>query len=156
MMNRRAFFRLAAGAALTPLAAKVAAAFPDAPILYGDGIHDDTAAVQAFIDGQVVQFANPAMAEGAGWFGNPFDGGATLRMPKGLFRIFKPPIFGPKIGKWNNVVMDGEGSVFLRDGTDHDYGFHIRNVHGAVFTGFTSSPLHDDTGFSVDGPWRLE
>lgn len=102
-MNRRAFFKLTAGAA-------IASALPlpgaTAPIIYGDGVHDDTEALQALLDGKVVEFADPAMADGAGWHG------AKLRFPEGIFaisdtlRVDVPEYDGA-------VVISGWGSQIL-------------------------------------------
>ena len=79
-MNRRGFFRLVAGAALAPVVAKVGQAFPLPPILWGDGVHDDTAALQALIDGEIVEFADRTIADGCGWIED------VLHLPKAIYR----------------------------------------------------------------------
>ena len=81
MTTRRNFFKLMAGAALAPVAAKAAAILADVPILYGDGVHDDAPALNALIRGEVVEFMQPDMAVGVGWVGD------YLRMPSGAFRV---------------------------------------------------------------------
>lgn len=117
-ITRRSFFRLIAGAAIAPVASKASMVLPDVPILYGDGIHDDTVALQALIDGKTVEFFNPEMAKNAGWFGNPFSGnGALLRFPAGKFRVNKPLILSRRGSNkaWNNVMIDGAGSTVMLD-----------------------------------------
>lgn len=102
-MNRRSFFKLTAGAA-------IASALPlpgvAAPIIYGDGIHDDTEALQALLDGKVVEFADPAMADGAGWHG------AKLRFPQGIFAI--SDTLRVEVPEYDGVVLiSGYGSQIL-------------------------------------------
>ena len=76
-VSRRSFFKLTAGAAIAAVAAP---AFAEVvPILYGDGKHDDAPALNALYRGDVIEFAHPDMAEGAGWFGR------ELVHPSGMF-----------------------------------------------------------------------
>lgn len=59
-MNRRGFMGSILALGLAPAIVRasslmpVIARIPDSLILYGDGIHDDTKAMQAFLDGQRV------------------------------------------------------------------------------------------------------
>ncbi len=55
-MNRRQLFRFGAAAVLTAVVTPVALA-ENAPILWGDGVHDDAHALQAAIDGTPVTIA---------------------------------------------------------------------------------------------------
>lgn len=60
-MSRRGFLNLMVGATAVIVCQKVPTTLAPVPILYGDGIHDDTKALQALIDGKVVEFAKPGM-----------------------------------------------------------------------------------------------
>lgn len=112
MTTRRGFFKLVAGAAIASVGAKAASILPDVPILWGDGIHDDTCAFQALIDGKVVEFADPRKAVGAGWFND------ILILPHGDYRMKAAIVFRDIFRK----VIDGNGCTILRDGS-HDYCF---------------------------------
>ena len=140
-LSRRSFFKLAVGAAIAPVVAKASVILDPIPVLYGDGIHDDTLSVQALIDGKVVEFANPEMAKGAGWFGNPLRGDAVLLFPKGFYRMNTHPVFNTSEGVWINSIIDGQGSTILRDGNDHKYGFELRNAHSCHVVNWNSYPF---------------
>lgn len=143
-ITRRSFFRLTAGAAITPVLAQAAAAMPSIPVLWGDGVHDDTEAMQALLDGKVIEFADPAMAKGAGWFGK------TLRLPAGRFRMATHPVFGKGSVEWTDVTVDGGGvCVFLRDGP-HKACVEIRNANRCTFKNMASFPMQED-GFAETG-----
>ena len=83
MTTRRQFFRLVAGAALAPVAAKAAAILPTVPMLHGDGVHDDTEALNALFRGDVVEFAEGLKGIG-GWYDGPH--GPVLHLPRGVYR----------------------------------------------------------------------
>jgi hypothetical protein len=83
-MERRSFLGLVAGAALAPV---VADAGPLAPVLWGDGVHEDGPAIAALIRGDAVRFANAELANGTGWVGD------TLWLPAGTFRVYQPVDF---------------------------------------------------------------
>ena len=85
-LTRRSFFRLTAGAALIPIAAKVAALSP-AYYLYGDGIHDDTEALHALINGDIVEFSDLLDATGMGWRGR------ELLLPHAKYLLHTPLTF---------------------------------------------------------------
>jgi hypothetical protein len=82
-MKRRAFFQILAGAAIAPVLPKIALAMP-APFLWGDGIHDDSAALQALIDGAVVEFSEHVTPRG-GWVAEN-----VLQVPGGRFYLAEP------------------------------------------------------------------
>lgn len=128
--TRRSFFKLIAGAALAPIAAKAAAILPSVPMIWGDGIHDDLEGFQALFDGKVVEFANPEMAHGAGWFGN------ELRLPQGVFRVGGGLDIGSADAKSPVELIDGRGSRII---LPHDAEYAIK-----VWT--------DGAGLVVDGP----
>lgn len=102
-MNRRSFFRLVAGAALAPVAAQAASILPDVPILWGDGVHDDAPALNALIRGEVIEFAQPEMAHGVGWFGD------YLNLPDGVFYLEDTIRFDQGAGK---VVRANNWTVY--------------------------------------------
>lgn len=74
-MNRRDFLAktsaLAVAAIILPRVAE-----PPIPVLYGDGVHDDTAALQAWFDGRPVM-----------WRGEVRQGGVIMN---GSFRVTGP------------------------------------------------------------------
>lgn len=130
MTTRRGFFKLMAGAALAPVAAKAASILPDVPVLWGDGVHDDTESFQALLDGRVVEFADPKKAVGAGWFDD------TLIVPRGEYRMKTAPVFRDMFRK----VIDGNGCTILRDGS-HDCCFLVKRCRYSTITNFSSVPL---------------
>ncbi|MEQ9565484.1 MAG: hypothetical protein RLN85_06670 [Pseudomonadales bacterium] len=138
-MNRRSFFKLTAGAAIAPVAAKLVN--PLTPVLWGDGVHDDTSALQALLDGEVVEFANPSTASGAGWSENIF------RMPGGIFRLSKGVEFKGK----SNCEYHGNGSEIIIS-EDSDYGIKIDNCEDILVTGFyIRSEKELGTGIQIPG-----
>lgn len=111
-MQRRAFFQLIAGAMIAPVVAQsegLTGEIFTGPVLWGDGEHDDTEALQALIDGHVVEFADPTMAEGAGWYR-----GRVFYMPHGTFLISGPLVFRDL----SDVILGGFGAVLLRSQTE--------------------------------------
>lgn len=77
-MNRRNFIRHAvAASAAIALAPKILFAQPERYILYGDGVHDDTQTLQAWLDGKPVYDANGRL------LGNYLRRG-TFRMTEGI------------------------------------------------------------------------
>jgi hypothetical protein len=105
-LTRRNFFRIAAGAAIAPVMAKVALATDPPPILWGDGIHHDDEALQALIDGRVVEFGPLCGAEGAGW------NGSMLILPSGEFRLGKG---GVTVGPDTTIIIgNGAGLGVVR------------------------------------------
>jgi hypothetical protein len=129
-MKRRAFFKLIAGAALSPVASKMAIALPSVPVLYGDGEHDDTHALQALLDGDVVEFAYPEMAKGAGWVDDVFT------MPQGMFRTTETIIFNNMRGKISG------------------YGAHVIGDHDDAVMHFSSSCVVGVEGFHITGRFK--
>ena len=103
-LSRRSFFRLAIGAALTPVSAKAAAILPSVAVLYSDGTHCDSPAIRALIAGDVVEFARPQTAKGAGWLGN------ALRFPVGTYRIDEPITITP-----DRMPFPGVGMTVIFD-----------------------------------------
>lgn len=82
MTTRRGFFRILAGAAIAPvISAEVAKAGRAVPYLWGDGVHDDTEALQALFDGKIVEFSPEIPTAHLGWFGD------TLHLPDNKFLI---------------------------------------------------------------------
>ena len=133
MTTRRGFFKLIAGAAIAPVAAKAAALMPSAPILWGDGVHDDTEALQALLDGRVVEFVDASMAQGAGWSGDYF------RMPNGIFRTTAPIRMGSEDGPVHSgKVFDGNYSQFNCEGGHH--AIELRNFERFSFYNFMAVP----------------
>ena len=87
-LTRRFFFKLAAGAAVTPVLAKMAVALPAVPVLYGDGINDDTAGMRALFAGESVEFG-PALGvklEHYDMWSKAADGW-HVKLPSGHYRI---------------------------------------------------------------------
>lgn len=140
MTTRRGFFRLLAGAAIAPIAAKVAAALPGVPVIWGDGIHDDFEGLQALVDGRVVEFADAAMAEGAGWFGS------TMRFPRGEFLVSDGLTFDTREAAENEVTYDGVGATLRRVG-GKPYAVHAmtRPKQRVQICNFTFDWSEDDT-----------
>lgn len=130
-VSRRRFFQIAAGAAIAPVAAKIVN--PLVPVLWGDGIHDDTSALQALLDGEVVEFANPSIANGAGWFGD------TFRMPSGFFKISHTL----KIGHKSKCEYNGNHSFLFT--TDSQYVFEL--LDGCTDVAFTNWNINADRDF---------
>ncbi len=67
-MDKRDFSKGLILSLLVPLVPIKAKTKPDIPILYGDGVHDDTKALQAWIDGKPVKWGtgesvNPNLIE---------------------------------------------------------------------------------------------
>ncbi|MDE2342113.1 MAG: hypothetical protein KGL63_01755 [Betaproteobacteria bacterium] len=124
--TRRGFFKLVAGAALVPVAARVAKTLPT-PILYGDGVHNDTIALQTLVDGGVVEFADARMAQNAGWFGN------VLRLPAGTFKIDTTLMFGRDDQKWIGRTVDGKGSKIIA-GAPMQYVLSVQDATDCTFT----------------------
>lgn len=105
-LSRRSFFRLAAGAALAPIAAKVAALSPSF-YLWGDGKHDDTDAIHALLNGDIVEFSGHIDGAGCGWHGN------VLIMPRGEYLLSSPLTFDGKNTPSNSdMTFDLMHSVF--------------------------------------------
>jgi hypothetical protein len=82
-MNRRKFFALTAATAVWaaipgPAAAALAEACPDLPVLVGDGVNDDAAALNAAIKGLPFEDRSGGMV----WIEND-----TLRISGGTFRV---------------------------------------------------------------------
>lgn len=126
MTTRRGFFKLLAGAALAPVASKAAALLPSIPVLYGDGVHDDTEAFQALLDGKVIEFADAGMAEGAGWFGD------VLNLPRGIFRVTSTPVMGGSSSHpWRDKIISGNGAKLVVQGGK--YGLQIKNAERCNF-----------------------
>jgi hypothetical protein len=107
-MKRRTFFKLIAGAVLSPVASKVAIALPSVPVLYGDGEHDDTDALHALLNGEVVEFAYPEMAEKFSWI----DG--VPKLPQGIFRIDAPIMYPDNIA---HILGGGVRETTIADDT---------------------------------------
>lgn len=105
MTTRRRFFQLLAGAALAPVAAKAAAILPSVPLLYGDGAHDDTAALNALLRGDVVEFG-PKLSGDGGW--GQIIGRPLLRLPSGQYRITGPVRMA---NMPDGAIVDFTGSV---------------------------------------------
>ncbi len=76
-MKRRTFLAAAIGSAFAPAAAFKPWALP---VLYGDGIHDDTAALQAAMDGKRVHWADGAGIVGTIMVGRKFLLSDTLHL----------------------------------------------------------------------------
>jgi hypothetical protein len=98
-MERRSFLGLVAGAVLVPVGGDAASL---APVLWGDGVHEDGPAIAALIRGDAVRFANADMANGTGWVGD------TLWLPAGTFRIWEPmdfPAHRTIIWRYPSLVM---------------------------------------------------
>jgi hypothetical protein len=117
VMQRRTFFKLIAGAMLAPVIAQAEGLTGEiftGPLLWGDGAHDDTEALNALMRGEVVEFADPRMAEGAGWSDD-----RTFRMPQGVFLMTAPLVLhdprpeDQRIGEENRVFYFGHGSEIL-------------------------------------------
>lgn len=104
MLTRRGFLRgvLAAGAAPAIVKASrlmpIYVPRPQLLTLWGDGAHDDTAALQALINGQPVLFN-----------GQPY-GASTggVLVPGGVFQVSAPVVFSGQ-----NTVWDGVGSKIV-------------------------------------------
>lgn len=122
----------------------------------GDGITDDTEAIQVAVDS--------CCQSGRG---------ATLIFPKGTYKITSPILFNPNIfldlieqgSGWHfsdrsQMQVKGEGRAVIQAGADMDYLFRLyvdrdadgtwlqQTSHGAAFTEITSLQL-EDNGFNV-------
>ena len=86
-LSRRNFFKLVAGAMAVPVAAKLALALPNIPVIWGDGIHNDAPGLNALIRGEVVEFQNAKLAAHVGWHGD------SLVFGSGTFKINEPIVF---------------------------------------------------------------
>lgn len=105
--TRRTFFKLLAGAAAV-VALPASTFIPDAPMVWGDGIHDDAPGLNALIRGDAVQFADPAMASKVGWRGNVFDfGGTTFRCEDSI--VFNVDRNNPIVASNLHVLADHPG-----------------------------------------------
>ena len=113
MTTRRRFLQLLAGAALTPVLTSVASALPSVPVLYGDGVHDDTDALAALLRGDVVEFAAGLTADGCGWIGD------VCRLPSGRFKVNRTIVLSDEMaGKHINFqgatidASNNDGPIF--------------------------------------------
>ena len=136
--TRRGFFKLIAGAAVIPVVAK-ADFVGRLPVIYGDGVHDDAAGLNALFRGEVVEFANAGMADSAGW------SGAVFQMPIGKFRIATPIEIrarGEREIDFRGSVIDVtepmDSAIIIRANPEDM--FHIQSVHikcnGVALRGF--------------------
>jgi hypothetical protein len=125
--SRRGFFKLLAGAAA--LAAVPAPAVTSSvPIIWCDGIHDDTPGLSALIRGETVEFADASMADHIGWRGDVLflAGMFTIKTPVqigtecsgkiltgGDFTSYTEPAFDARLAK--RVTFD---RMTMRSGCD--------------------------------------
>jgi hypothetical protein len=135
MLSRRSFF--GGALALSAVIALPLEAFPFAPTIYADGVHDDTAGLQALLDGKPFRVAGEARA----WrsTGKIFLGTGTYLLSDTLhFRDVK--------------LIDGCGATFdgRRIPSDRDAIIHI---HGSS----ESSPatLRDMRLMVADTRWAV-
>lgn len=116
--TRRSFLR---GAVAAVAVSPVAFAKP-LPVLVGDGIHDDTAALQAFVDGESFIAVTPEMASG-------------LVLQNGRFRITAPIRLGPKasglLWRSTEVSREHDGAFFEIAGAKDV--FITRNIFRGVY-----------------------
>lgn len=124
MPTRRGFMRMLAGATIAPVLPKIALAGPTPLILWGDGIHDDTAALSALFRGEVVEFADASMATpDVGW------NGSILTLPRGTFRLNAPLIVNGTEDA--PISVNAVGSAFLAgDDFEGDALFVVQNWSG--------------------------
>ena len=112
MTTRRGFMQLLAGAMLAPVSAKAAYAAPSVPLIVGDGVHDDTAGLNALLRGDVVEFANVALGENAGWVDPDY-----FVFPKGDFKTTSEIIIGgPKDNPWSHKFISMKDAKFFTYG----------------------------------------
>jgi hypothetical protein len=95
--SRRTFLKLLAGAMCVPV---LPARASGAPLLVGDGLHDDTAALNALLRGDVIETALDMT--GCGWVGD------TLHFPKAEYFV-SGPVEIPDAGR--PVIVNGGGCV---------------------------------------------
>lgn len=109
--SRRGFLFGAAAVALAPAIVRASNLMPISvlkpPRLWGDGIHDDTEALQHLIDKEFDQAAA--------------NGGGLVAMPAGVFRItdtlkFAPPSYTIFNGGGARVIVDGSAEKPIRTG----------------------------------------
>jgi hypothetical protein len=127
-MQRRSFFKLIAGAMLAPVAAK-ASALVGAPLLIGDGVHNDGPAINALLRGEVVEFGPLINAKGVGWVS-----ARKLVMPKGKFMSHETIV----VTGVEDTELNFDGADF--QWVDVDFGMNIfgaryTTVHGGSFNG---------------------
>lgn len=105
-MNRRSFFKIMAGSAIAAVQASSVSALSDVPVLYGNGVVDDTFALQSLVNGDVVEFADPSMAINVGWYGDYF------MMPSGVFNISSGIVFNMRDA--GDYAIYGNNSVIVK------------------------------------------
>lgn len=102
MTSRRGFMQMLAGGVLVAVTPVSLTAHPR---LHGDGIHDDTEALQALLDGEIIEVVCAEGVTDVGWEGS------FLRLPKGVFRVSETLIIDvSEINGTEDIYIDGDGS----------------------------------------------
>ncbi len=107
-MNRRQLLQGILGAALAPAFVKATnlmpvRSMPSGLVVWGDGVIDDTAALQAYINGERVTFAKQLRRMARG--------GLLIEFPHGKYRITDTLQFGNA----DNTRLDGGWALFALD-----------------------------------------
>ena len=106
-MNRRGFLGAMLAAAASPAIVRASSLMPiytPPLVLWGDGIHDDTAALQALMDGKKVKRLFPGVAEAVGVSGG-------LLLSGGVFLVSNTITLPARSIYMQNSIFKGEASL---------------------------------------------
>lgn len=107
-MKRRHFFQLIAGAAMIPVLPRLA---KTAPMIWADGVHCDSAGVQAMLSGLPVEFADPALAAKIKWTGDVLSFGRVQVRLKETLKL--PECFSGKTLRDGHFLYNSDMDVVL-------------------------------------------
>lgn len=107
MLNRRDFLRSAAlVTAAMAIRPQHLLSADDVPVLYGDGVHDDTVAVQALLDRRPVRYADS-------FRGRVERDGESLTLRDGTFYVTSPVRIAPRTTLIGNYWRSPESGAIL-------------------------------------------
>jgi hypothetical protein len=116
--TRRSFFKLLAGAAVVAASPSLALNLANIPVIYADGVHDDSEGFQALLEGGVVEFKSPELAKEIGWRGDTlYMGNVTLTTNKTIIlneRFSGKTLSGGTYKCNGQMFMDSDGCQYAK------------------------------------------